>query len=45
MPHVIETIRALGQTHALALCSGSTRAQVDIVLQRFKLSACFEMTV
>ena len=43
--YIVEVIRQLSQQYIVAICSGSTRKQVDIVLNRFNLTDCIAMSI
>jgi HAD superfamily hydrolase (TIGR01509 family) len=42
---IVTVIQELARTHQVAICSGSTRAQVDIVIDRFNLRDHIAMSV
>lgn len=42
---IATVIQELAGTHQIAICSGSTREQVDIVIDRFNLQNCIAMSV
>lgn len=42
---IVAVIQELARTHQIAICSGSTRAQVDIVIDRFNLRNYIAMSV